>query len=79
MIFVIIMFDHSKLKKLSTMSSAAQTPRIHVIPESGLMDDVISVHVTGLPAGRDVTLAGLLDEEGKVFVSYAHYAHYFLR
>jgi dienelactone hydrolase len=49
------------------------SPSLLVIPQHGLVDDVISVHVTGLPPHCDVTLAAVLDESGKVFVSYAHY------
>ncbi len=46
-------------------------PRIHVTPETPLLDDVLSVRVTGLPAGKEVTLRARAESRGRAWESRA--------
>lgn len=46
---------------------------IHATPSTALVDETISIRLRGLQPTQSVTIAASLSDDGKKFVSYAHY------
>ena len=46
---------------------------LHIYPAECLVDDTVSIVVTGLTAGQKITICATLEDDGKRFYSAAHY------
>ena len=53
--------------------SLSNSYHIHVSPQRSLVDDVISIRITGAETGQPITLLARTEDDGKRFFSYAHF------
>ena len=53
--------------------SLSNSYHIHVSPQRSLVDEVISIRITGAETGQPITLLARTEDDGKRFFSYAHF------